>query len=123
MTPGIQNLTISKKASFQFDFYVLEEYNKMLDPDDVGQTPVDLTGCTIVAKAKKKVTDSTALFSFDATIPTPAKGHCRIALTAANTTTLSAANFPAVWDVLITFPSGKVEKYLYGALVLDATVS
>ena len=121
MEAGKQNLIVNKKASFRFDFYVLSAYNKALPVDDVGQTPVDLTGCTIIAKAKKFITDTSNLFSFTATIPTPAKGHCRLELTAAQTASMVWDT--GFWDVFITFPSGDVIKYLQGTITLDKAAS
>lgn len=121
MEAGKQNLIINKKASFDFDFYVLDVYNPALAPDDAGQTPVNLTDCTISAKAKKKITDPTNLFTFTATIPTPLKGHCRLSLTAAQTSAMAFDT--GVWDVFITFPSGKVVKYLEGNVVLDKSAT
>jgi hypothetical protein len=121
MEAGKQNLIINKKASFKFDFYILDVYNKDYPPDAVQQTPVDLTGCSIAAKAKKKIGDTDNLFSFTATLPTPAKGHCRLELTAAQTSSMAWET--GVWDVLVTFPSGEVKKYLEGSLVLDKTAT
>lgn len=106
MQAGKQNLLINKKASFKFDFYVLTTYNPLLSPDNAGQVATDLTGCTIVAKAKKKFADTTNLFSFTATIPEPLKGHCSLTLSAAQTAAMEWET--GVWDVLITFPNGDV---------------
>ena len=121
MEAGKQNLIINKKASFRFDFYVLEQYDPTLPVDDAGQVAVNLTGCTIVAKAKRKIGDSANLFTFTTSIPTPAKGHCRLELTAAQTASMTWDT--GVWDVFITFPSGDVIKYLEGNLVLDKAAS
>lgn len=121
MEAGKQNLIINKKASFEFDFYVLDVYNPALAPDDVGQTPRNLTGCTIDAKAKRKITDTSTLFTFTSSLPTPAKGHCRLALTASQTSSMAWET--GVWDVFITYPSGKVEKILEGNLVLDKSAT
>lgn len=121
MEAGKQNLIINKKASFRFDFYVLSAYNPNLAPDAAGQTPVNLTGCTIVAKAKRKIADTSTLFTFTTSIPTPAKGHCRLELTAAQTAAMAWET--GVWDVFVTFPSGDVVKYLEGNLVLDKAAS
>lgn len=121
MEAGKQNLIINKKASFRFDFYVLSKYDSAFPPDSSEQTPVNLTGCSIVAKAKRKISDTSNLFSFTASIPTPAKGHCRLELTAAQTSAMAWDT--GVWDVFITFPSGDVVKYLEGTLVLDKAAS
>lgn len=121
MEAGKKNLIINKKASFRFDFYVLSAYNPSLPPGDDAQTAVDLTGCSIVAKAKRKISDNANLFTFTATIPTPAKGHCRLELTAAQTASMVWDT--GVWDVFITFPSGDVTKYLEGTLTLDKAAS
>lgn len=121
MEAGKQNLVINKKASFKFDFYVLDNYDPKYPVDAAQQTPVDLTGCTIQAKAKAKITDTANLFSFTGTIPTPLKGHCRLTLTAAQTAAMSWTN--GVWDVFVTFPNGDVVKYLEGNLVLDKSAT
>jgi len=121
MEAGKQNLIINKKASFRFDFYLLSVYNPALPPDYTGQTPINLTGCTINAKAKRNYSETSTLFTFTATIPTPAKGHCRLELTAEQTS--SMAWDTGVWDVFITFPSGDVVKYLEGTLKLDKAAS
>lgn len=121
MQAGKQNLLINKKASFKFDFYVLNSYDPKLSPDNAGQNPVDLTDCTIAAKAKKTINDTTNLFTFTATIPEPLKGHCRLTLTAAQTSAMSWDK--GVWDVFVTFPSGEVIKYLEGNLILDKAAS
>ena len=121
MEAGKQNLIINKKASFRYDFYILSSYDKTKAPDDAAQVAVNLTGCTVVAKAKKNITDTSNLFSFTATIPTPLKGHCRLELTAAQTSSMSWET--GVWDVFVTFPSADVVKYLEGTLVLDKAAS
>ena len=121
MQAGKQNLIINKKASFKFDFYVLDAYNSKLPPDDAGQTPVNLTGCTFVAKARAKITDTAVLVTFTCSSPTPLKGHVRMSLTAAQTASLAFTT--GVWDILITFPDASVVKYLEGNVVLDQSVS
>lgn len=121
MEAGKQNLIINKKASFRYEFYILSTYDKTKAPDDAAQVAVNLTGCTIVAKAKKNITDTSNLFSFTASIPTPLKGHCRLELTAAQTASMSWET--GVWDVFVTFPSADVVKYLEGTLVLDKAAS
>jgi hypothetical protein len=117
MEAGKQNLIINKKASFRFDFYILEVYDRTKPVVDAAQVPVNLTGCTIAAKAKRRIGDTANLFSFTASIPTPAKGHCRLELTAAQTAAMAWDT--GVWDVFVTFPGGDVVKYLEGNLVLD----
>lgn len=120
MQAGKANLTISKKASFEYTFYVLDVYDKTKLPNDPAQTPVDLTGCTAVALVKDKV-GGTTLATFTVAFPNPTLGEVKLSLTAAQTTSL---NFKTgVWDIFITFPSGKVEKYLEGNVVLDPNVS
>lgn len=121
MQAGKHNLLINKKASFKFDFYVLNSYDSSLSPDNVGQSAVDLTGCTISAKAKAKIDDTATLFTFTATVPTPTKGHCRLTLTAAQTSAMAWKT--GVYDVFITFPDASVIKYLEGNLVLDKAVT
>lgn len=121
MEAGKQNIIINKKASFEFDFFILEAYNPALPPDDDGQTPVDLTGCTISAKSKRKITDPTNLFSFTSSIVDPEKGHCRLSLSAAQTSAMTWDT--GVWDVFVTFPDGKVVKYLEGNMVLDKSAT
>ena len=121
MQAGKYNLLVNKKASFKFDFYVLNTYDKTLSPDNVGQGAVDLTGCTISAKAKAKIDDTAALFTFTATIPEPTKGHCRLTLTAAQTSSMVWKT--GVYDVFITFADTSVVKYLEGNLILDKAVT
>lgn len=121
MEAGKQNLIVNKKASFRFDFYVLETYNKLFPPGAPQQTPVDLTGCTIFARAKRNINDASNLFSFTASIPSPLLGLVRLELTAAQTSAMAWER--GVWDVFITFPSGDVMKYLEGNLVLDKAAS
>lgn len=120
MEAGKVNLTINKKASFEYVFYVLDVYNKTLLPNDPGQTPVNLTGCTAVALVKDKV-GGTTLSTFTVTFPNPTLGEVKLALTAAQTTSLAFKT--GVWDIFITFPSGKVVKYLEGNVILDLSVS
>jgi hypothetical protein len=121
MQAGAKNLLINKKASFQFDFYVLDVYDKKLPVDDAGQTPRDLTGATISAKAKAKIGDTANLFTFTASIPEPTKGHCRLELSAAQTSAMAWTQ--GVWDVLVTYADGKVDKFLEGNLNLEKTAS
>ena len=121
MEAGKQNLIVNKKASFEFEFYVLDVYDASHPPDSIAQTPRDLTGCTLAAKAKAKITDTAALFTFTADIPTPAKGHCKLSLTAAQTSAMAWDK--GVWDCFITYPSGRVEKILEGSIVLDKSVT
>jgi len=121
MNAGTQNLVISPKTSFEFTFYVLDVYDNTKPPNDPSQTPVNLTGCTGVAKAKAKFGDTTDLCTFTVTFPNPTLGEVKITL---SPTLTAGLNFKeAVWDVLVTFPSGQVVKYLKGNLILDPTAS
>jgi hypothetical protein len=121
MEAGKQNLIVNKKASFRYDFYVFDTYNEKLAPDAAGQGWVDLTGCTIAAKAKAKIDDTSPLFTFTASIPEPTKGHCRLELSAAQTASMVWTK--GVWDCLVTFPDGTVQKYLEGQIVLEKAVT
>lgn len=120
MESGKVNLIINKKASFDYTFYVLDSYDKTKLPNDPAQLAVNLTGCTGTAIVKDKV-GGTVLTTFTVTFPTPLRGECKISLTAAQTTSLAFTK--GVWDIFITFPSGKVEKYLEGNVILDPNVS
>lgn len=121
MEPGKVNLTISKKASFEYTFYVLDSYDKTKLPNDPSQDAVDLTGCTGTALIKDKI-GGTTIVSLTVSFPTPLRGECKLSLTNTQTTSLSFKS-PAVWDILITFPSTKVVKYLEGNVFLDLTAS
>lgn len=120
MQSGKTNLHINKKATFEQLFYILNPYNKLLPLDDPGQNPTDFTGCAGTALIKDKV-GGTTLATFTVTFPVPEKGQVKLSLTAAQTTSLSFKT--GVWDLFVTFPSGKVVKYLEGNVVLDPNVS
>jgi hypothetical protein len=120
MDAGKVNLTIAKKASFDYTFYVLDVYNPKLLPNDPAQTPVNLTGCTGTAKVKDKI-GGTVLATFTVTFPNAALGEVLLHLDASVTSALSFTK--GVWDIFIAFPSGKVEKYLEGNVVLDLNVT
>jgi hypothetical protein len=114
------NLLINKKATFAYTFYVLDVYNDTKLPNDPAQTPVDLTNCTGNALVKDKV-GGTTLATFTVTFPNPTLGEVLVSLTPAQTSSLAFTR--GVWDIFITFPSGKVEKFLEGNVILDLNVS
>lgn len=118
MSAGKYNIEIEKKATFSRDFVV---YSTYISAGNVGNVPLDLTGATVSAKIKRKVTDSAALISFTAAVVDAAAGTFRLSLTAAQTASL--AFDVGVYDVLITFPSGTVVKFIEGNVVLGKTVS
>jgi hypothetical protein len=122
MQAGTKNLTISKKASFEETFYLFDgQYNTSKPFADPSQPArMNLTGCTGVALVKDMI-GGTTVATLTVTFPNPTLGEVRLALTAAQTTSL---NFKSgVWDIFITFPSGKVDRYLQGNATVELNVS
>lgn len=118
MAAAKHNIIIEKKATFTKDFQLFSTY---LGKDNVGNVAINLTGATVACKIKKKITDSAAVITMDTAIVNALQGRFRISLSAAQTASLSFDT--GVYDILVTFPSGTVEKFIEGTVVLDRTVS
>jgi len=118
MAAGKFNDIIEKKADYTRQIQLFATY---IAKDDVGNVPINLTAATITAKLRKKLTDPSPLISFTTSIVDAANGLLEISLTSAQTSSL---NFDvAAWDLFVTFPSGKVEKFLEGNMVLQKAAS
>ena len=85
------------------------------------QTPIDLTGCTIVAKARSKPSATQVLFSFTITPIDLSIGKFK--LSAPHTTTRYLINKTAVWDMLITWTNGQIDRVLEGDIEFDRGIS
>lgn len=118
MSAGKYNIEIEKKATYTRDFVL---YSTYISAGNVGNVPIDLTGASVAAKIKRRAGDATALISFTAVVVDAENGVFRLSLTAAQTAAL--AFDVGVYDVLITFPSGNVEKFIEGNVVLGKTVT
>lgn len=118
MSAGKYNIEIEKKATFTRDFTL---YSTYISAGNAGNVKLDLTGATVAAKIKRKASDAAALATFSTAVVDAEEGIFRISLSAAQT---AALNFDVgVYDVLITFPSGVVEKFIEGNVVLGKTVT
>jgi hypothetical protein len=120
MSAGKHNILVEKKVTFRKVFTL---YSTYISEGNVGNVPIDLTSATVAAKIRKKVTDSSVVATFTCALMTDGTdGAFKIELSAAQTAALSGFDV-GVYDVLVTFPSGDVVKYIEGTVVLDKTVT
>ena len=118
MAAGKYNIIIQKKATFARKFKIYTTYVAEGSADNV---PVDLTGCTVSSKIKRKVDDTSAIITFDTAVTDAENGEFELRLTAAQTASLSFDR--GVYDVLVTYADTTVDKVLEGTVVLDRTVT
>lgn len=102
--PEREDFTIEQRASFLRSFAI----------KDAAGAALNLTGSTLVASLWTERRQHLLDFTFAWT--TQSQGKFTLALTAAQTTTLSGA---AVWDVLGTDGSGKKSYYLRGQVLIE----
>jgi hypothetical protein len=119
MAAGKYNIIIEKKATFRKVFTL---YTTYLGEGNAGNVPLNLENASITAKIKKKETDASAVITFTSGLVSDGTdGKFKIELSAAQTAALAFE--VGVYDVLVTFPTGDVVKYVEGNVVLDKTVS
>lgn len=117
MEAGKFNILIEKKATFRQDFFLYSQYDKITATG----TAIDLTGVTVTSKIKQRVTDSTAILTFTTYVVDAVAGHIRIELSPAQTASIGWTS--GVYDVLLSFPSGDVVKYIEGNVTISRTSS
>lgn len=118
MEAGKFNMLIEKKATFRQDFTIFNTYDEKTNTGTV----MDLTGVTVSAKIKLKIADSSPVLTFTTSLVTDGSdGVIRLELSAAQTSSIAWAQ--AVYDVLLTFPSGDVWKYIEGTINVSKTAS
>lgn len=91
------------------------------DPPGVPMAAVDLTGCTVAAQVRETFEAAQAALIFTCTITSAIGGLVNV-LAAANLTALLTPG-KKVWDLEITFPSGKKFTYLSGVATVDPDVT
>lgn len=117
MEAGKFNILIEKKATFRQDFFLYSQYDKIAGTG----TAIDLTGATVSAKIKQRETDTSAILTFNANVISAADGQIRIELTPAQTASIGWTS--GIYDILVTFPSGDVVKYIEGNVTISRTAS
>lgn len=111
MSAGKLNLVIEQGATF----------NRPIELKDGEDNPIDLTGASISALAKEKLSDRDVLFAFTATITDAVSGKFKFGLTADETTALEINS--GVYDIDITYPSGVVDRLLQGTITVSKGVN
>lgn len=114
---GTRNLVVQQAASFELQLTV-----KTGDPLE----PVDLTG----ASAKMEFRSDTAIgvvlelstANGRITIDGP-NGVLTLSIAAADTAALSLVDFPARYDLLLTYPNATVDRILEGLVRLSPSVT
>lgn len=93
----------------------------MTNPDT---TPVDLTGCTIRGKIRKKALDVAVVATFTVTITDAPNGEYQFLLTDEITSAIEAGEYASssaskyVWDLEMEDTLGKVLPLYYGAVTV-----
>ncbi len=88
-------------------------------PEGVDKDPKDWSGYTGKAQLRRKASATTALLDFTVTLGSDGT----IELAASHTATNGLADGPAVWDLYITAPGGKVERFMAGPATIPARVT
>lgn len=105
---AVQNLYIDQGADFSADIGIYDDFN----------SPWDLNGYTGESKIKKSYYSST---STPFTVTVNANGTVTLALTAANTSTLSAGRY--LYDVVITSAAGTKTRVIEGLVTINPGVT
>jgi hypothetical protein len=119
---GTLNLSIVRGISFG-------PLRVQLTLNDVGETPIDLTGVSVYAHLRRKASDADAVLSFDVSVVDPVLGMIEIGLTDDATIDVPAVDdhtSPAsqsVWDLLLVDAAGRTTQILQGTVTgyLSAT--
>lgn len=130
MAAGKYNIVIDKKTSFNKTQGHYSGTPSKLNPTEADLekditdgvlVPVNLTGCTLVAKMKKRIQDTAVVITFTTNIVDAVNGIWSFSLT--NTQTANLAVDSGVYDVLLTYPSGFVDKIMEGNVRVEGTAS
>ena len=105
---AVHNLYIDQGADYSAEIGIFDDFN----------TPWDLNGYTGEAKIKKSYSSSTST-PFIVTIN--AAGTVTLALTAANTSTLSDGRY--LYDVVITSAAGTKTRVIEGLVTINPGVT
>ena len=121
-------------ATYDIEVYQGDDYDLPLriretNPDGSAAGYKDLTGYTVTAQIRSAASASTILATFTTTIAdqndaTNGLGLVTLSLDHDTTAGLAATTAaPAVWDVQLVDPAGKVKTYLRGGVTIDAQVT
>jgi|TARA_Y100000004_G_scaffold52331_1_gene58025 hypothetical protein len=105
---AVHNLYIDQGADFSADIGIFDDFN----------SPWDLSGYTGAAKIKKSYYSST---STPFTVSVNAAGTVTLALTAANTASLSEGRY--LYDVVITSAGGTKTRVIEGLVTINPGVT
>jgi len=91
-----------------------------LSSDFCNGTPIDLTSCTADMMLRATLSGADVLEFSTAngkiTIPTPTNGTLNLVLTASQTAAITAGTY--LYDLLVTFPSGVVTRFIQGTVTV-----
>lgn len=112
MTPASLNLTIRRSIAFDMQISAI----------DSNGAAVDLTGYTVVAKARASYGATEVLFDFSPTISDAPNGVITVAMTDETTTALTAGS--GVWDIVLQDGAGKrIGPLAQGTVTIKDVVS
>lgn len=110
---GRVELTIQSGASFLHTFTVL----------DSASNPVDFTGATAQMDLVSAGTVIDSLTTTTEITLGGVAGTIAIALTPATTAGYADCDFPADYDILVTYPDATADRFVYGKVHLSAAVT
>jgi hypothetical protein len=84
-------------------------------------TPMDLTGCTVAAQVRDTPQAAQPAATITCTITDATNGIVSLSMAPAVTGALGQGT--KVWDMEVTFPSGKKFTYLKGTVTIEAEVT
>lgn len=111
MAAGKYNIIIEQGSTFE----------KIITLKDSAGVAINLTGCSVAAQVREKISSSTALFSFTCAITDAVNGKIKISLTKSQTTELTFKT--AIYDLELTYPSTITKRILEGSVVLSKEVT
>jgi len=114
--PGPYDISIYRGDTKEFTLAITAG-----NPPGVPMAAVDLTGCTVAAQIRETFEAAQAALTFTCTITSAVGGLVLVAAAAAITALLTPGK--KVWDLEITFPSGKKFTYLSGVVSVDPDVT
>lgn len=114
-------------GQYNFDVYQgdTKEFSVVLTagpPPSGPFVPIDLTGCTVLAQIRDTAAAASVAAAITCTITDAENGVILLSMAPTVTATLSGSA-TKVWDMEVTYPSGKKYTYLRGNVTITAEVT
>ena len=106
----VTNLVIYKGSDFEQDFQLFDENG----------SPINLTGCQVIAKLKK-YPGSKTFNTFDVAFVNTNNGTIRLLM--GNSTTIFLSQGRNYFDAFVIFPNAKIKPVLRGTVIVEETAT